>query len=94
SGAYPLRRINPIQGISVNLLGGTIGVWSSRGVNVSAFDRNANYDFTYLVPDSLTTLPQILNDPSVENALQADPRTDLLDVPAVRNALTNLRSQL
>lgn len=75
-------------------MGGTIGVWSSRGVNVSAFDRNANYDFTYLVPDSLTTLPQILNDLSVENALQADPRTDLLDVPAVRNALTNLRSQL
>lgn len=94
SSAYPFRRINPIQGVSVNLLGGTIGVWSSRGVNVSAIDRNANYDFTYLMPDSLTTLPQVLNDPSVENALQADPRTDLLDVPAVRDALTNLRSQL
>ncbi|MCH1910770.1 hypothetical protein L9Z41_16035 [Leptospira noguchii] len=91
---YPFRRINPIQGVSVNLLGGTIGVWSSRGVNVSAFDRNSNYDFTYLVPDNLTTLPQVLNDPSVSDALQADPRTDLLDVPAVRDVLTNLRSQL
>ncbi|ABJ78804.1 hypothetical protein IQB76_00010 [Leptospira borgpetersenii serovar Hardjo-bovis] len=94
SSAYPLRRINPIQGVSVNLLGGTIGIWSSRGVNVSAIDQNANYDFTYLLPDSLTTLPQVLNDPTVSGALQADPRTDLLDVPAVRNSLTNLRSQL